>query len=126
MPVTRIGTVKRWSDAVIFNGAVYLVEVPTKLDANLHEQTVELLTTIEKSLVSYGSDKEHIVSVTIYLRDIAQIDVFNEVWDNWLPLGSAPVRACVEAKLANPDYKVEIQLVAALKDKAKHSVPFMT
>lgn len=126
MPVTRIGTVKRWSDAVIFNGAVYLVEVPTKLDANLHEQTVELLTTIEKSLVSYGSDKEHIVSVTIYLRDIAQIEIFNEVWDNWLPLGSAPVRACVEAKLANPDYKVEIQLVAALKDKAKHSVPFMT
>lgn len=126
MPVTRIGTVKRWSDAVIFNGAVYLVEVPTKLDANLHEQTVELLTTIEKSLVSYGSDKEHIVSVTIYLRDIAQIEMFNEVWDNWLPLGSAPVRACVEAKLANPDYKVEIQLVAALKDKAKHSVPFMT
>lgn len=126
MQITRIGTTQRWSDAVVFNGAVYMVEVPTKLSASLAEQTQELLELVAAGLVKYGSSHAHIVSATIYLRDIKQIDEFNQVWDNWLPKGSAPVRACVEAKLAHVDYKVEIQLVAAVTNHARLNVEFMT
>ena len=126
MHITRVGTTQRWSDAVIFNGAVYMVEVPTKLNASLAEQTQELLELVAAGLVKYGSNHAHIISATIYLRDIKQIDEFNQVWDNWLPNGSAPVRACVEAKLAHADYKVEIQLVAAVTNHARPNVEFMT
>ena len=38
----------------------------------------------------------------------------NAVWEAWVPAGQTPARATVEAKLANADYKVEIQVVAAL------------
>jgi enamine deaminase RidA (YjgF/YER057c/UK114 family) len=37
----------------------------------------------------------------------------NAVWDAWVPQGEAPARATVEAKLANPAYRVEMQVVAA-------------
>jgi enamine deaminase RidA (YjgF/YER057c/UK114 family) len=114
MSITRIGTTKRWSDAVVFNNTVYMVEVPTNLTANLTEQTIELLQLIEDGLIRYGSDKRNILSVTIYLKDINQIEEFNNVWDSWLISGTAPSRACIEAKLAHPEFKVEIQLVAAI------------
>jgi enamine deaminase RidA (YjgF/YER057c/UK114 family) len=38
----------------------------------------------------------------------------NSVWDQWLPKGSAPARATVEAKMAKPSILVEISIVAAL------------
>jgi enamine deaminase RidA (YjgF/YER057c/UK114 family) len=39
----------------------------------------------------------------------------NEVWDNWVPKGNAPARACVEASMAREELLVEISLVAAVK-----------
>ncbi|HRG61821.1 MAG TPA: RidA family protein [Burkholderiales bacterium] len=125
MGITRIGTTARWSDVVIFNNVLYTVEVPTNLDAGLKDQTKEVLNSIAKILSDNGSDKKHILSVTIYLKDIAQIDEFNQIWDKWLPLGSAPVRACVEARLANQAYLVEIQLSAAVIN-TDATVKFMT
>ncbi len=125
MGITRVGTTARWSDVVIFNNVLYTVEVPNTLDAGLKDQTKEVLNSIAKILSDNGSDKKHILSVTIYLKDISQIDEFNQIWDKWLPLGSAPVRACVEAKLANPKYLVEIQLSAAVIN-TDAAVKFMT
>jgi enamine deaminase RidA (YjgF/YER057c/UK114 family) len=37
----------------------------------------------------------------------------NSVWDTWVTQGHTPARATVEAKLAAPAYKVEIQVIAA-------------
>ena len=125
MRITRVGTTARWSDVVIFNNVLYTVEVPSILDAGLRDQTKEVLANIAKVLIENGSDKKNILNVTIYLKNIDQIDEFNQIWDKWLPLGSAPVRACVEAKLANPGYLVEIQLSAAVIN-TDAAVKFMT
>ena len=61
-----------------------------------------------------GSDKSRIVSATIYLPDMADFAAMNAVWEAWVPAGATPARATVQAKLATVDYKVEIQIVAAL------------
>lgn len=114
MLINRVGTTSRWSDVVIHNNTVYLVEVPSNLDGNISQQTENLLAAIEARLAEFGSSKGNILMATIYLADINQIGAFNEIWDAWLPAGTAPVRACIEARLANPAYLVEIQLVAAL------------
>jgi enamine deaminase RidA (YjgF/YER057c/UK114 family) len=37
----------------------------------------------------------------------------NSVWDTWIVAGSTPARATVEAKLAAPEYTVEIAAIAA-------------
>jgi enamine deaminase RidA (YjgF/YER057c/UK114 family) len=43
---------------------------------------------------------------------MADFAAMNAVWDQWVVPGQTPARATVEAKLATPDYKVEIQVVA--------------
>jgi enamine deaminase RidA (YjgF/YER057c/UK114 family) len=113
MSITRIGTTPRWSDLVVHAGVVYVVEVPTTLGADLATQTREVLASLEGSLVQAGSSKSRLLMVTIFLDDIRGLDAFNAVWDAWVPPGTAPVRACVQARLGNPGYRVELQVTAA-------------
>jgi enamine deaminase RidA (YjgF/YER057c/UK114 family) len=112
--IKRIGTTRqRWSDVVIHNGTLYVVEVPITEEADIHHQTQEVLGSLKDLLESNGSGVDKILMVNIFLKDIKDIDAFNEQWDKWIPAGTAPVRACVQACLAHPSYKVEVQLTAA-------------
>jgi enamine deaminase RidA (YjgF/YER057c/UK114 family) len=114
MQIQRHGTTRRYSDSVVHNGTVYLVEVPSNLDDDITAQTTNLLASLERLLSQAGSDKSCLLMVTIYLADMADYDAMNAVWDNWLAEGSAPSRACVQARLANPKYRVEMALTAAI------------
>lgn len=113
MTIERHGTTRRYSDTVVHGGTIYLVEVPQTLTADITGQTREMLSSVEKLLAQAGSDKSRMLQATIYLRDMADYAAMNAVWDDWVPEGTAPVRACVEARLANPDMRVEIVIVAA-------------
>jgi enamine deaminase RidA (YjgF/YER057c/UK114 family) len=114
MQIQRHGTTRRYSDSVVHNGTVYLVEVPSNLDDDITAQTANLLASLEQLLSQAGSEKSCLLMVTIYLADMADYDAMNAVWDNWLAEGSAPSRACVQARLANPKYRVEMALTAAV------------
>ncbi|MBP6188954.1 MAG: RidA family protein [Azonexus sp.] len=114
MSIQRHGTTRRYSDSVVYAGTVYLVEVPNNLEANITAQSENLLASIDRLLAQAGSDKSHLLMVTIYLADIADYDAMNAVWDTWVPEGHAPTRACVQAKLANAKYRVEMALTAAV------------
>jgi enamine deaminase RidA (YjgF/YER057c/UK114 family) len=84
------------------------------LDHGASEQTRDILDQIEQSLTEIGSDKSKLLHATIWLADIASYDAMNAVWDAWVLPGHAPARVCVESRLADPDYKLEIQVIAAL------------
>ena len=114
MQIQRHGTTRRYSDSVVYNGTVYLVEVPSNLDDDITAQTANLLASLEQLLSQAGSEKSCLLMVTIYLADMADYDAMNAVWDNWLAEGSAPSRACVQARLANRKYSVEMALTAAV------------
>lgn len=114
LPIKRFGTTVRWSDAIVYHGVAYIVEVPSTLPADARAQSAEVLSQLEATLLKAGSAKDQLLMCTIYLADLGDRNVFNEVWDAWLVPGTAPVRACVQAGLANPDYKVEIQAIAAV------------
>jgi len=113
MPIQRQGTTARWSDAVIHNGTVYCVEVAANPEQDLPAQTRQVLQQLEVTLAKAGSNSSRLLSVTIFLKDIEQIGAFNEIWDTWVPPGSAPSRACVQARMADPTYLVELQVIAA-------------
>jgi enamine deaminase RidA (YjgF/YER057c/UK114 family) len=112
--ITRIGTTARWSDVVIHNGTLYVVEVPATESADIHQQTREVLDSLQRLLEANGSGVDKILMANIYLKDIADIAAFNALWDAWLPADAAPVRACVQARLAHEGYRVEVQLTAAV------------
>lgn len=114
MNIQRHGTTRRYSDSVVHNGTVYLVEVAANLDGDIAAQTENMLAGVECLLAQAGSDKSRLLMATIYLSDMADYDAMNAVWDAWVPEGCAPTRACVQACLAKPEYRVEIALTAAL------------
>ncbi len=79
-------------------------------------QTAGMLKKVEDLLNTYGSDKQHMLSATIYLRDMKDFAAMNEVWDAWVEDGFEPARACVEARIAREHLLVEISVTAAKKE----------
>ena len=116
MSIIRNDTNERSSKSVIHNGVAYLSgQVPADPDASIQDQTQSTLDRIDAILQDIGSSRENIISATVYLRDIANHFVLmNEVWNNWVPTGHAPARACVQAALARPALLVEISIIAAI------------
>ena len=107
---------KRLSGLVIHHatGTAYLAgQVADDPSADISGQTQQILTQIDSLLAEAGSDKTKVLSATIYLPDIADFAAMNKVWENWVVPGQTPARATVEAKLAAPEYRVEIQVIAA-------------
>lgn len=106
----------RMSRIVEHNGTIYLCGQTAKdATAGIEGQTVTTLEKVEEFLAMAGSDKEHILSVTIYLRDMKDFAAMNSVWDAWVVDGAQPARACVEARLAREDLLVEMSVIAAKK-----------
>lgn len=116
MSIERLETGTRMSRIVKHNGTIYLCGQVCK-DANegITEQTSSMLEKVDTLLAQAGSDREHILSATIYVSDMKYFADMNAVWDAWVPEGHAPARACVEAKMARDVLLVEISVVAAEK-----------
>ena len=112
--ITRIETGKRMSNAVIHNGIVHLAGVVGEPGGDVSAQTRDCLAEIDRLLALAGSDKTRILRAQIWLADIGRdFAAMNAVWDAWVPAGNAPARATGEAKLAAPEYVVEIIITAA-------------
>ncbi|HYF55346.1 MAG TPA: RidA family protein [Salinarimonas sp.] len=105
----------RMSNAVAHGGLVFTAgQVAERArGASVTEQTRDVLAFIDEALADAGTDKTRLLSAQIWLTDISTFGEMNAVWDAWVAPGCAPARATVEAKLANPDFKVEIMVVAA-------------
>lgn len=116
--IQRLHTSSRISKVVRHGGLVYLCGQTAKASAaatgDIAAQTEEVLARVDALLTEAGSSRLHILSTTIYLRDIADFEGMNTVWDAWLPPDSAPARTTVEAKLATASLLVEMTVVAAL------------
>ncbi|MEN9311366.1 MAG: hypothetical protein RLY77_1491 [Pseudomonadota bacterium] len=113
--IQRLDPGPRMSEASIHNGIVYLAgQIPETADAAIEVQTAEVLAAIDALLAQAGSDKSRILRAQIFLADINDFAGMNRAWDAWVVAGNAPARATVEAKLANPAWKVEIVVTAVV------------
>ncbi|STZ76062.1 RidA family protein [Bergeriella denitrificans] len=113
MSIQYLGQNERLSEATVANGFVFLSGmVPENPEADAKAQTENVLAQIDHWLAQCGSDKRHILEATIFLTDMADYAAMNEAWDAWAAPGRTPARACVEAKLAKPEWKVEIKVSA--------------
>jgi enamine deaminase RidA (YjgF/YER057c/UK114 family) len=115
LSIKRFETGPRMSQAVVHGNTVYLAgQVADDPSTDVRGQTVQVLASIDRLLAAAGSDKTRILSATIYLADIGTFAQMNAAWDAWVPQGHTPARATVEARLAASQYKVEIQVLAAI------------
>ena len=114
MSIRRIEVGPRMSHIVIHGETVYLAGQVGKPGGSVAEQTRDILATIDGLLAKAGTDKTKILQTIIWLADMSTFDEMNKEWDAWVPQGHAPARATGEAKLAAPEYLVEIIVTAAL------------
>lgn len=113
MAIKRIKAGDRMSQAVVHNSIVYTAG-QVALGDSVADQTADILTQIDALLAEAGTNKENMLTATIWLSDISGFAEMNLVWDAWVPKGNAPARACVESKLAREELLVEIQVSAAI------------
>ena len=114
MSIQRIGVGPRMSKAVVHGNTVYLAGQVGEPGDDVTAQTKTTLAEIDALLAAAGTDKSKILMATIWLADIADFEAMNAVWDAWVDPANPPARATSEARLATPDYLVEIIVVAAL------------
>lgn len=116
MAIQRIHVGPRMSGIVINGNNVHLsgMTAAKREGRSVAEQTHDILVRIDELLADAGTSKEHLVQVNIWLSDITTFNEMNSVWDQWVSPGNTPARATVEARLALPDIKVELQVLAAL------------
>ena len=114
--IQRFGSGSRLSEAVAAGGLVFLSGMVAEAGGGIAEQTADVLHQIDCWLAECGSDKSHILEAVIWLADMADYNGMNAVWDAWIDAANPPARACTQARLANPDWKVEIKVTAIRKD----------
>lgn len=114
MTIGRLQVGARMSEATIHNGVVYLAgQVAADPSADVGGQTRQVLVAIDRLLAEAGSDRTRILQAQVFLADIGDFAAMNAAWDAWVPAGQTPARATVEARLAAPQYRVEIKIIAA-------------
>jgi enamine deaminase RidA (YjgF/YER057c/UK114 family) len=103
------------SKAVVNGNTVYLAGIvaDSPQGKGMREQTQDILRQIDGFLAKAGTEKSKLLSANIWITDMAEFAEMNAVWDAWVAPGNTPARATVQARLASPDYKVEIMVVAA-------------
>lgn len=112
--IERKETQTRMSRIVKHNGTIYLCgQVCSDASAGIKEQTASMLAKVDALLLASGSDSNHMLSATLYIKTMQDFAGMNEVWDDWVPAGHAPARACVEASMAREELLVEISVIAA-------------
>jgi enamine deaminase RidA (YjgF/YER057c/UK114 family) len=115
MTILRLEPGARLSEAVVHGGLVYLAgHVSGDPAAGVRAQTEEILAEIDRHLAAAGTDKSKLLTVSIWIADMDTFAEMNAAWDAWVDKANLPARATVEARLASPDYKVEIAGIAAV------------
>ena len=115
MTIRRLQPEERLTGAVVHNGIVYLAgQVADDPDLGAEGQTADILRQVDAILAEAGTSSARLLSVQVFLSDINDIAAMNRAWDAWLDPASKPARATVEARLADPRWKVEITGIAAL------------
>lgn len=113
--VQRFDVGPRLSEMAVHNGVCYLAgQVAADDSLDITGQTQQVLAQIDALLARAGTDKSRLLMVQIFITDLADFPAMNAVWEAWLPAGSAPPRATVQAALARPGWKVEMVVTAAL------------
>ena len=118
MSVQRLHVTSRYCEVAISGNLINLAgQLADDTSVDVSGQTQQTLDNIDRLLADAGTDKTHILTGLICLKDIEKVyAAMNEVWDRWITEGHPPARTCVESKLYAPDVLVEMTVTAVRPD----------
>lgn len=116
MEIKKYESNGRFSKVVQRGGVLYISGlVPSDVSADVKGQTAQILKNVEETLLQYGSDKDHLLSVVMYVKDMSLLKDMNSVYDEWVPKGNEPARVCAALMVASEKVLVEVSCTAAVK-----------
>ncbi|QNT77962.1 RidA family protein [Entomobacter blattae] len=102
-----------FSKAVEFHHFIFTQGMTASdLSLDIAGQSKSVLTQLDALLEEHGTDNTRLLQAQVWLKNIADKDIFNKIWEEWLPKGEAPARACVQAEMVDPRMLVEVMLIA--------------
>lgn len=110
---TRPGATR--ARVVVHDGRVYTVATSPVKSASMEEQAQAALRQLDLHLEEAGSNKSLLLTVTVYITDMARKPDMNRAWDAWVDPHNPPQRACIGVTLEGDDL-IELVAVAALPD----------
>jgi enamine deaminase RidA (YjgF/YER057c/UK114 family) len=115
--IERINTNQVMSAVTVFNKVVYLSgQVPKNTELDISGQTKDVLNTIDELLAQANTDKSRILSAQLFLKNLDDFQTVNAIWIDWLKDHQTPARATIQADLVNPNWLIEIAVIAAQYD----------
>jgi enamine deaminase RidA (YjgF/YER057c/UK114 family) len=112
--IERFDVDARFTDAVRYGDLVFISGQVGEIGETIEEQTRSALASVDAALAKAGTDKSKILEATIWLANIVDdYNGMNKVYDSWIVSGKPPARACIQAKLASENYRIEIRVIAA-------------
>jgi enamine deaminase RidA (YjgF/YER057c/UK114 family) len=113
--IERFDVGPRMSEMAVHQGVCYLAgQVAGDASQDITGQTQQVLAAIDALLARAATDKTRLLRVQIYLADLADFAAMNRVWEAWVAPGHTPPRATVQAALADPAWKIEMVVTAAV------------
>ena len=85
----------------------------TMVDGDIAAQTHRVFANLRAILEAAGTSLDHVVRATVYLADMNDFAVVNEVYGTYFS-SPAPARATVQAARLPKDARVEIDVIASL------------
>lgn len=114
--IQKIDSNETLSEIAIHQGVVYLAgQVPDDDTLDIVGQSRQVFENIDKALAAAGSDKTRMLSAQVFIKDLADFPAFNNEWQAWVKGTTPPVRATIQANLVNPNWLVEVMVIAAVK-----------
>jgi enamine deaminase RidA (YjgF/YER057c/UK114 family)/rhodanese-related sulfurtransferase len=114
MEIRRFDDEGRYAQMVVCGDSVHLAgQVADDWNADIAAQTAQVLARVDDLLQRAGTSRRHILSMNVWLADLADYATFNSVFDEWVDPKAKPARATVQAALIDPRLRVEVMLVAA-------------
>ena len=109
-----------YSQAVVSNGLVFcsgqiaISTDGTLIEGSVENQTKQVMENLSAVLTAAGSSLNKIVKTTIYLTDINDFALVNDLYANYFEGDAKPARATVEVSNLPKGVKLEIDCIAEL------------
>jgi 2-iminobutanoate/2-iminopropanoate deaminase len=109
-----------YSQAIEVNGIVYTSGIVPihpatgEIPATITEQANQAFTNLSGLLEAAGSDMEHVIKTTVFIKEMNDFGTINEIYANYFK-SPYPSRSCVEVARLPKDVMLEIEAIAIKK-----------
>ncbi|WP_374448446.1 RidA family protein [Stella sp.] len=101
------------SRTVVHGGLVWTLATSGTKVEDFAAQMRDALGQLDAELARAGTDRTRVLTVDVYLTDMARKAEMDAIWTEWVAPGDPPRRMTIETALDGPDL-VELVCLAAL------------